>query len=210
MSLSTAKIDFQSVLVIVKENASSAWRILLKQWLTSRSIWKWFTFFGSIFISSRIFFYYFYYPKMVSFVQPPASVASLFVNPESYSSNARNNTQKGKRLQRSESISRAIPNETRRRASVAPLFNKSIFDKSYRWRESVDAACRVTALINAILTTYRGFKIMRSLNLTGTFTTNLFRLFLFLFCFCVFAGVTKLKILLEIKTVILILLKKIR
>lgn len=148
---------------IVKDYGTTALQVFKRHVLFDKSLLKWVGFFGSVYLTSRMFFYKFYYPNVVNYFMPPIPVSSaLFIENKNSKGNSQNN-------KRRNSISNKIPAHLSRRESVISIYDKSLLNRDYRWLNSTKSACRLVALVNAIITTYSGFKTMNKLNITDEF-----------------------------------------
>jgi len=147
------------LVVKLKDLTSSIWDFICRKFWIDKGFAKWLLIFGGISLTSRFFLYKIYYPTLIRYFSPQTSGAAIFISyqPPSYGNGP------NKRI----SVSQDLPPAIVRRESVKPLFQKSLYNKDVRWKNSSQAASRVTALVNAVITAYTGFKVMKEFGITA-------------------------------------------
>ena len=135
-------------------------KVIKTEVISDKSIWKWCAIFTSLCLGSRFIFYKLYYPRLLRTFSPPSFFTS------SFNSNSINNKQAKNMISHQSSISNAFPVSLLRRLSVQPLHTESLYSSNTRWQNSLKASGKLMSLTHAILTVYKGFNVMKSLNIT--------------------------------------------
>ncbi|ETO34718.1 hypothetical protein RFI_02364 [Reticulomyxa filosa] len=170
----------------VKEVGNSVWDLVCKKLWIDKEFAKWLAIFGGLSLTSRYLLYKFYYPSLVRYFSPQSGESEVLMRQvtSSKSSTALSHHPGTVQLNKRVSVSQDLPPQVVKRVSVVPLFQKSLYNKDVRWRNSLEhipfffilyvcdpsscyqAASRVVALVNAVLTAYNGFRAMKQLGIT--------------------------------------------
>ena len=103
-----------------------------------------------------------YYPSMQRYLLPPTSPASLLIlNRKTTSSNEEN----ALISHENDGSNNPIPFRLQRRPSVQPLFNKTMYNVDYFSKQKIQAATKLLQFISNSLLVYRGYKLMKQLNI---------------------------------------------